>query len=145
MVDKVKSCAMRTMIGTEALLMLYFEYGFEPFISSTDIVQHVAQRRLLKRINTQTIVLLHLNPSAHILALVVLTFRQPLSRVLVSLLSVAGGTDSKKLRAGQAIWFSICCESRLEQAEYLLVGELFAASVGPGACAGDPGFFLGWV
>jgi hypothetical protein len=46
------------------------------------------------------------------------------------------------LRASQAIIFSICCDSQYGQAKYLLVGKLFAASVGPGSRAGDPCFFL---
>ena len=72
-------------------------------ISSTDVVQYISQRRLLQRINTQAIVLLNLNPSAHVLALVGLTFWQPFSRVTVSLLTVAGSTDGEELRACQAI------------------------------------------
>jgi len=82
---------------------------------STNIVQHIAQSRLLKRINAQPIVLFNLDPSTHIFALVVLTRRQPLSRVAVALLAVAGSANSKKLRAGQAVTFiSTCCGVRLD-------------------------------
>lgn len=140
---------MRTAVthgGIDVLeeLSLHAESRFKLVIQLTDIVQHVAQRRLLKRIDTQAIVLLHLNPSAHILALIILTCGQPLSRVTVTLLAVAGSANGKKLRACQATRVSTCCERYLTTVEYLLVGELLAASVGPSACTGDPGFFLEW-
>jgi hypothetical protein len=70
--------------------------------SSTDIVQHIAQSRLLQSINAQGIVLLHLDPSTNVLALVRHSRRKPLSRVAVSLLTVASGADGKQLRASQA-------------------------------------------
>jgi len=75
--------------------MLHSRFSFELDTPSTDIIQHISQRRLLKRINAQAIVLLHLDPSAHILALVVLTCRQPLSRVAVALLAVASSANGK--------------------------------------------------
>jgi len=123
---------------------LHAESRFKLVIQLTDIVQHIAQRSLLKRIDAQAIVLLHLNPSAHILALIILTCGQPLSRVAVTLLTVAGSANGKKLRTCQATRVSTCYERYFTAVEYLLVGKLLAASVGPGACAGDPGFFLEW-
>jgi hypothetical protein len=111
---------------------------------STHVVQHIPQRRLLKRIHTQAIILLHLNPGAHIFALVIFTCRQPLSRVAVALLTVASSTNGKELRAGQAVGLSTCCKTQQGERKYLLVGKLLAANIGPGPCARDPCFFLEW-
>lgn len=124
-----------------------FEHRPVPFtISLAHVVQHIAQRGLLKAIHAQAIVLLDLDPRANVLALVRFTLRQPFGRVVVAFRTIAAGAHGEQLRTGEAegkrcqqlnfVWY------RIERAGHSLVGELFAARRGPAPRAGDPGLSL---